>query len=376
MRAQRSHCACASAVFAVMVGAALSDIPAAAARDAKPLLVFSRAEHSLYSLQIPSFVTRQGAQLTVDGKPYRFSGLNIYNATNTAGCWYQLGNDFGLDASLRAIGPGQSVFRAWFFQGMAISGGHRAWSAFDQTLAVARAHNERVIATLGNQWGDCEQNPPTYKDESWYRSGYKSAVDPGALTSYRDWVAEVVARYRNNPTILAWQLMNEAEDLQQPGGRCGRTAGATLAAFTTDMAGLVKGLDLNHLLSLGSWGIGGCGTAGRDYLLVHAVSGIDLCEYHDYGRPRDAMPAGLRLRLNQCLSLGKPLFVGESGIRLSETGSAERRAAAFRMKFAAQFQAGVVGELIWDWRDEGQPAYSGYEVGPNDPALAVVAAGW
>ncbi len=375
MRANRSRRACAASVFFIMAGAAISQVPVAAAAEAKPVkpvLTFSLAQQSLYSLVIPNFVTRQGAQLLLDGKPYRFTGLNIYNATNTAGCWYGLGANLGLNESLTAIGPGQTVFRAWFFQAMATTGGQRDWSAFDRTLAVARAHDERVIATLANQWGDCEENRPDYKTESWYRSGYRTTPEPGMRASYRNWVAEVVARYRDNPTILAWQLMNEAEDMTGANGRCTATASATLKAFTADMAGLVKGLDPNHLLSLGTWGVNACGIAGRDYLSVHSVAGIDLCEYHDYFSPSSAMPGALQVRLNQCRSLGKPLFVGETGIRLSEVGSAENRAAAFQAKFAAQFQAGVAGELVWDWRDADQDAYSGYEVGPNDPVLAVI----
>ena len=48
------------------------------------------------------------------------------------------------------------------------------------------------------------------RTDSWYTDGYKQP-DPGGTVSYRDWVSEVVTRYRDDPTILAWQLINEAE---------------------------------------------------------------------------------------------------------------------------------------------------------------------
>ena len=36
-------------------------------------------------------MTRSGTQLLLDGRPYRFTGLNIYNANSIDNCWYTLG---------------------------------------------------------------------------------------------------------------------------------------------------------------------------------------------------------------------------------------------------------------------------------------------
>ncbi len=323
------------------------------------------------------FVARNGTHLLLNGEPYRFTGLNIYNANSINNCWYTLGTGSALDDSLTAIGSGQQVFRAWFFQHLATTDGHRDWTAFDHTLAVAQAHREKVIATLANQWGSCETDPAIYKTEAWYRSGYKTQIDPGSIRTYRDWVAEIVGRYRNSPTLAFWQLMNEAEAHTSNGGSCNGTATASLKAFAQDMASLVKSIDRNHLLSLGTSG-SGCGTSGKSYQDVHSVAGIDLCEYHDYGSPSVPMPGdslnGLRERIRQCHSLNKPLFVGETGILTSEVGSLFNRGAAWNAKFKAQFGAGVVGELIWAWRDaaHGGSALTDYDVGPGDPALLLL----
>jgi mannan endo-1,4-beta-mannosidase len=334
-------------------------------------------------LEDGSFVTRSGTRLLLEGRPYRFTGLNIYNANSIDNCWYTLGTGgSGLGTSLIQMGPGIEAYRAWFFQHQATSNGERDWSAFDHALEVAANRGVRVVATLVNQWGQCEgwdAYADGYKTESWYRTGYKTLPSsPGMPATYRDWVAQVVKRYRNHPAILAWQLVNEAEAKTAYDGSCSSTAPETLRDFTADMASLVKSIDSNHLLSLGTMGTGQCGAAGSDYKDLHSVPGIDLCEYHDYDlapMPGDEWN-GMARRLAQCNELGKPLFVGELGIRTSFVGGLRARAGLLRSKLVTQFRAGVVGALVWDWRDEahGGSSLSGYETGPDDPALGVLGA--
>ena len=324
------------------------------------------------------FVVRSGTNLVLDGRPFRFTGLNIYNANSLWTCSYPLGEGPDLGASLDVIGPGQTVFRSFFFQRMATTNGKRDWSAFDHTLAIAKAHGERVIATLTNQWGVCEEPSPGFKTEAWYQSGYKRWLDTTVPNDYRDWVGEVVSRYRNDPAVLAWQLVNEADDPATAKGPCTSTAPASLKAFAADMGQFVKSIDANHLISLGTMGSGQCGSSGRDYADVHSVATIDLCEYHDYYASTSPMPGdglnGLQVRIDQCRSLGKPLFVGETGIEAGTVGGYAARARLFADKFRAQFNAGVVGELIWNWRDgpRGGSSLTNFEVGPGDPVLGVI----
>jgi mannan endo-1,4-beta-mannosidase len=332
------------------------------------------------------YVTRAGPHLYLDGKPYTFTGINIYNATSQGNCWYDMTAGTTLERSLQAIGPGGQVIRSWFFQNLATRDGARDWSAFDNLLRVAAAHGYKVIPVLANQWSDCEGWPgndprPGYRNESWYRTGYRTQpTAPGLSATYEQWLREVVSRYKDDRTILAWQLMNEAEDRVTYLGRCSATAGKTLADFAADMSSLVKSIDAHHLVSLGTVGSGQCGTSGQDYLTVHAAATIDLCEYHDYENPREEIPGdefnGLHVRLDQCARLGKPLLVGELGLKPSDAGgSLQGRAALLESKVKAQFGAGVVAILAWDWRDgaHGGSDMNGYSIGPGDPALAVLA---
>jgi len=79
----------------------------------------------------------------------------------------------------------------------------------------------------------------------------------------------------------------------------------------------------------------------------------------------------MQVRINQCRALGKPLFVGETGIQAGAVGGYSNRARLFANKFAAQFGAGIVGELVWDWQDgsHGGSTLTDYNVGPDDPVL-------
>ena len=325
----------------------------------------------------PGFVTRVGTRLALDGAPFRFTGLNIYQANSNGLCGDAMGGSV-LDDSLAAIGPDKTVFRSWFFQQLATTGGTRDWSAFDRTLTSARAHGVKVIATLTDQWGNCGSSVPGgYKDASWYEGGYQQP-DPVGIVSYRDFVSEIVSRYKDDPTILAWQLVNEPEV-----GKCDvvpeSTAAADLKTFAADVSGLIKSIDPNHLVSLGTLGTGQCGARESDYQDVMSVPTLDLCEYHDYqfGSP---MPGdkfnGLKARLDQCGTLGKPLIVGEVGIKPSDVGGTlAARADTLRSKLWAQFNAGVAGELAWAWNKDAS-TLNDYDIGPGDPALAVLGAGW
>ena len=114
------------------------------------------------------FVVRDGATLYHKGKPYRFTGMNVYNANNRRPwCWYP--TDVGLlGQSLDAMRPGVQVVRAWFFQDFATTDGRRDWTAFDATVAEAKARGIRLIVTLGNQWADCDSEG--FKTAAWYGS--------------------------------------------------------------------------------------------------------------------------------------------------------------------------------------------------------------
>jgi hypothetical protein len=317
------------------------------------------------------FVSRNLTGLQADGRDFRFTGLNIPDATG-APCWKP--SDLG--ASLTAIGQGQQVARVYAFQRTATTDGIRDWRFIDRMLSVFRALDQRVILVLTDQWkGQPCADSATDRTLDWYHAGYRTTTE--GATTYRDWVSQIVTRYRNDPTIAFWQLVNEA-DARNPDGTCTESsARVALRGFADDVGGLIKSLDSNHLVSLGTTS-GECGSNEADYGYIYASPPIDLCDYHDYGFNSSPMSNtdlqnGLRISLDRCHAAGKALFVGEVGVdftSLSPPTTAER-ASLFEAKFEAQFKAGSVGELIWRWSATFH-SDQGLEVAPRDPALAVL----
>jgi mannan endo-1,4-beta-mannosidase len=323
------------------------------------------------------FIGARGTGLVLNGRRFRFTGYDVYNASSRDNCGGTMGYDNAeLDQALSTwrTDDGQTVMRVWFFQKLATgSAGNRDWASFDHVLKVAQDHGVKVIPVLGNQLGACEDGRP--KLANWYASDYRRDTS-GGIVPYRQWVAEVVQHYSDPtiaPTIAFWQLMNEAET-RKAGGGCADGGDRILRAFADDVGGLVHQIDHHHLVSLGTMSASQCGTQGDEFVYVHQSPAIDLCEYHDQENA-DTMPGdaanGLKHRLQQChdRAVGKPLFIGEVGVHLGLVGDSEsRRAHVFQCKLNAAFIGGAVGELAWNWHTES----GDLAIGPKDPAAKVL----
>lgn len=324
-----------------------------------------------------AFVASSDGRLTLGGAPFRFTGINVWNAAESASNPGYCGTPTDLSAAGSEFGPGIGVVRIWFFQRLATSpDGGRDWSTFDATLRAADLHGLKVIAVLGNQWADCEGYESAdagYKTPAWYRDGYRQDRPPGQPDTYRDWVRQVVDRYQNDPTIMMWQMMNEPEARVSLGGSCPTDAGEVLRAFVRDVGQAIKDIDGRHLLGVGTVGSGQCGTSAGEYVRLNADPNIDVADYHDYAL--EVVPGdqwnGLAARAREMAELGKPLIIGEMGVVPDQVGGLEPRASLIASKIYADFQLGVQGALLWAWRPlaSGGTNPAGYDIGPGDPVL-------
>jgi hypothetical protein len=190
------------------------------------------------------------------------------------------------------------------------------------------------------------------------------------------------------------------------------TANTAMVNFLNDMGALVKGIDPNHLLSLGNllgFNGGGAGqqwagsrtfdlppTSGYntqgsgDYYLLATNQYVDVVDYHDYGTLVWSGIANATLDLQAAISIanaaGKVLMVGEVAIDWTATpqygqpvispNTIAERAVLFQKKLQGEFAAGVGGVCIWSWRNSpitsDGPDYGG-EVGVGDPLIPLMA---
>ncbi len=323
-----------------------------------------------------SFVTAKGTNFMISNGIFRPTGVDIYNAAGETGK-YSCGptfTDTDLDSAFNTLHTaGVGVVRFWAFE--SYTAGGTDWSQIDRVVAEAHKYHMKLIPVLENQWQDCTAADFT-KTSSWYSSGYKSPY--GGYPSYRDYVQAIVTHYKKEPAIMAWMLMNEAEGTN-----------SSLVSFATDVSGLIKSIDPNHLVTLGTLADGGQqGTDDNadDYARLYGISTIDFAEAHDYGDDTEAMPGGTPLPdPTTCQSsiacalsisvkrLHKPFLIGEAGIETSTSQSSQQRATLFDAKINAMWQNGGAGYLIWQYSVGGpNDSNDAYKFTAGDPLLAIL----
>lgn len=340
------------------------------------------------------FVKRTGGGLYLHGQRLRFMGANLwYGAFRVGHGTSNPDKDLGsansklndtLDALLTATSGKANVIRMWWFQSQATtSGGVRDWGAFDHVVSVCAAKGFKLIITLLDQWAFTEG--PT-KLIGYYTSGYSSTVLTNNSTTYRAYVAEVAARYKDDPTIMAWELVNEGQpfDTFDSGSDTGTftEANAYAAArdFTTDMISVIKGAgDSKHLIHHGfAWNGAAAKNYRTDYELLSAISGNDFWTYHDYASSQNDLTSGSAGGASgigpRSVAAGMPLIIGETSRNIVTTFTLATRATYYSgTRFPAYETYGTyAGCLPWVWNNTGGVVDDNYDVAPGDPLLAVL----
>jgi hypothetical protein len=234
-----------------------------------------------------------------------------------------------------------NVLRFWAFQSFAGATGVD-FTRMDRVVAAARRAGIRLIPVLENGWADCTEGGT--KSDAWFASGYQSPYGVYSL-SYRDYVQAIVTHYRDEPTILAWELMHEAQ----------ATDHAALLAFVKDMSQVVRTNAPFHLISIGLDGGSSDATSTvgspSNYERLQAVDTVDLVDVHDFDQPNAPLPASFSTVFEVAANLKKPVFIGACAVKLSATTPAayDTRANDIARKIEATQAAGSVGFLVYEY---------------------------
>ncbi|HYE66426.1 MAG TPA: cellulase family glycosylhydrolase [Pyrinomonadaceae bacterium] len=352
------------------------------------------------------FIQRRGARFVIDGRPFRFVGANI-------AVMYKEEDRARMPETLRqAALDGVRVVRVWAFgEGgenstvKSIGGDRHDWprlhpfrfapgewneEAFihlDRVIAEAARNNIYVQLCLTNWWRDTGGvtqylHWAGIKDAADDRAPYGINVERAMLfytneetrRLYREHVERIVTRrnsvtgvlYRDDPTILGYELMNEA---QAPTGRW-----AERRAWVAEMSAYIKSLDPGHLVAPGTWGYR-TSWERREWLEEHRIQTIDYCDVHNY--PRDDLdsyvdsPEALRNfienRAAAAFSINKPLVFGEFGMG-PEGYQGFSQAEWFRAYFEGVARSGVSGAMYWIFTPDPQRGYGvTYTVSRDEP---------
>lgn len=382
------------------------------------------------------FVTAAPDGLRRDGRPYRFVGANMafaaYMGAEGLGDRDRLKRE--LDAlhgmgvrNLRVMGgseltPFGGLARA--FRGADGSTDEILLGGLDFLLAEMARRDMTAVIYLTNFW---DWSGGMMASLSWVNGGRGMVMnDPAhpwpafpdfvsdfygsepAVAGYQAYVRALVGRtnsltgapYRDDPTILSWQLANEP----RPGGS-DAVAARALPAFQRwieTTAALIKTLDPNHLVSTGSEGLKGCveredcvvaahTPAAIDYLTIHVwphnwawTDHTDLPGTFEDGWSKSA--AYVDQHLGYARALSKPMVIEEFGFPRDGPDYAPGSPATFRDRFFTRMfdkvaaSPAIAGSNVWSWAGEPGATWSRGLFRPraaaHDPAALHEPAGW
>ncbi|MBZ4421918.1 cellulase family glycosylhydrolase [Myxococcus sp. RHSTA-1-4] len=255
----------------------------------------------------------------------------------------------------------------------------------DRVLARARAHGVRLVLTLGNYW-DAYGGARRYVEWAGLprpvEGDSRFFTEPAVVAHYKAHVAELLnrvntvdgIRYGDHPAVLAWELLNE------PRGRGLDKEGVRLRAWIDDVAREVKAHAPGHWVGTGEegfepspegydapfWAAVGTTmlrTPGSSFARNTASPFIDFASVHFYPEawgldgPGTAVAGAKWITEHAEIArgLGKPLLVGELGLRNEGDLDLSQRRALYRGWLECMREQGVGAGALWMFANDARP---------------------
>ncbi len=197
-------------------------------------------------------------------------------------------------------------------------------------------------------------------------------------------------RYIDDPAIMSWQIGNEPRAF-------GNDELKPFAKWLAEASSLIRSIDKNHLISIGSEGSWGCEGNYQTYEEICADKNIDYCNVHlwpynwgwakqdslveDLGRSCNNTKEYIDKHLAICAKLKKPLVMEEfgyprDGFSFSLSSTTKGRDGYYKYVFSqivdnARSGGYFAGCNFWGWGGQAQPKHENWQVGDDycgDPA--------
>ncbi|KAL1872032.1 hypothetical protein VTK73DRAFT_1700 [Phialemonium thermophilum] len=320
-----------------------------------------------------TFPSANGTRFTIDGQTAYFAGSNSY--------WIGfLTNNNDVDTVLDHISQsGLKILRVWGFNdvtrnpgsgtvwyqmlsssGSQINTGANGLQRLDYVVKSAETRGVKLIVNFVNNWDDYGGMAAYVSafggsHETWY-------TNTRAQDQYRKYIAAVVGRYRNSSAIFAWELANEP--------RCKGCGTDVIYKWATDTSAYIRGLDPEHMITLGDEGFGLPGdttypygtSEGVDFVKNLGIKDLDFGTFHMYpsswGVSNSFGPGWIQNHAKACAAANKPCLLEEYGVG-SDHCNVEK---SWQQVSLALATGGMGGDLFWQWGDKlsnGQSANDG-----------------
>jgi mannan endo-1,4-beta-mannosidase len=262
------------------------------------------------NLSAQNFVEVRGTHFYREGTPYYFLGTNFWYGMNLASVGPG-GNRTRLLAELDQLqslcvtnlriiagseGPDDASWRVSpSLQPQPGQYNQDLLEGLDFLLVEMGKRNMTAVICLNNFWpwsggfaqyhhwfsGDVIPYPPPAEGGSWFKYARFSSrfyKNKAALAAFDQHISKIVSRvnsvnglaYKNDPTIMSWQLANEPRGIFRP---------RAYRRWIKRAASLIKSIDLNHLVSIGSEGNTNAPT-GNHFSRDHTSKLIDYTTIH------------------------------------------------------------------------------------------------
>ncbi|KPA14416.1 endo-1,4-beta-mannosidase [Candidatus Magnetomorum sp. HK-1] len=345
------------------------------------------------------FVTRKNSDFELQGNRFRFAGANNYYL------FYK--SHYMIDDVLKTMKENNlTVLRTWgFSDGKAkysddndgfIPNGNEGGSFqpeaglyyeptffnFDYVIKSAGEHGIRLIIPLVNYWSDidspsgqnqyggmakylewCGITPEYENNEIINKDLFYS--NECAKNYYKLYIQYMLNRvntltgiaYKDDPTILAWELANEPRCHYTHKEYCSQNE---VYQWVTEISAFIKQNDPNHLVAVGDEGLLNQGASPDDYYNGHfgidweknlSVETIDFGTVHLYpdhwDRDIEWSQKWITDHVDIAEKLGKPIVFEEFGIKVNSPFDRIETYKRWLYLFEQTKQQAVDGDLFW-----------------------------
>lgn len=319
----------------------------------------------------PGFVSRSGTSFTLNGAPFRVAGVNNHylafasrkETTDVLDDAVAMGANVVRTFVQPVIGsPDGKVPTIWDWrnpwdvsnmgakgryvlsfdpvkQQMVFNDGPDGLQRLDFAIAEAGKRHLKLILAILDFWGYAGG---AQQMSAWYGSTDKYtffASDARTRRDYQIWVCHVLTHvntitgvaYKDDPTIMAWDLMNEPDIQPVP----------LMITWVAQMSTFVKSIDAKHLVASGR-------ASMREPFAELDAPNIDFGTWHGYpsyeSMTHDAFNSLIAKNCDLATEYGKPMLLEEFGVPRFDADQAH----AYRTWFATMAKRSTcAGWVVW-----------------------------